>query len=207
MKKKISIINHEQGNQLHIIRACKNIGFEVDIVNSEKDLSKSDKLILPGVGRFGTAMKNLKKKKLDVPLKKILNNNVPILGICLGFQLLFETSMEDENVKGLEILKGKFLKFPNDKFNKIPQIQWNKVNASNSSVLLNNIENENFFYFNHTYYLDKLSTNEENIKANTIYNGNNYPSVIENGNIFGTQFHPEKSGSKGLSILINFKNF
>ena len=114
--------------------------------------------------------------------------------------------MEDENIKGLEILKGKFLKFPNDRLNKIPQIQWNKINISGSSILLKNIDNENFFYFNHTYYLDALSTNKSNIKANTIYNGNTYPSVIEKENIFGTQFHPEKSGSKGLSILNNFKS-
>lgn len=206
MKKKISIINHEQGNKLHIIRACEHLGLDVNIVNSDKEIMNSEKLILPGVGRFGTAMKNLKKKKIDISIKNAVNNKRPLLGICLGFQLLFELSQEDNYIEGLNIIRGTFLKFPTKEKFKVPQIQWNQIKILKKSVLLKNIDEDEFFYFNHTFYLEKETTDHNIIKATTCYNDKIYPSVIEKENIFGTQFHPEKSGKKGLEILNNFKN-
>ena len=207
MKKKISIVNHEQGNKLHIIRACEYLGFQVNIVDNEKQIMNSDKLIIPGVGRFGTAMNNIKKKNIYKSIKIFVEDKRPVLGICLGFQLLFYVSQEDENVKGLQFIKGEFLKFPNKNKFKIPQIQWNQIKKKKDSILLKNIEDNEFFYFNHTFYLNKMSIKSEIVKATTDYNDINYPSVIENENVFGTQFHPEKSGLKGLEILNNFKNF
>ena len=207
MKKKVSILNHEQGNTLHIIRACEKIGFTINIVNSKNDFNQSDKLIIPGVGRFKTAIENLRKKKLIDPLKVFYNKGNLILGICLGFQLLFEKSKEDVGIKGLELIKGEFLKFSKNKIFKVPQIQWNKIKNFNNSKILKNIPSDEYFYFNHSFYLNKDSVNKKIIKATSNYNKINYPCVVESQNLFATQFHPEKSGIMGLEILNNFKNY
>lgn len=206
MKKKVSIVDYDQGNIVHIVRACENVGFKVSIATTEKDILNSDKLILPGVGRFGTAIKNLKHSKLDISLKKIIQKQIPILGICLGFQILFEMSKEDENTQGLAILKGKFLKFSRKETDKVLQIQWNKIQLNNKSVLLKTVKENDFFYFNHSYFLDEHTVEKESIRARVNYNNITFPCVVEKDNIFGTQFHPEKSGKKGLKILDNFKN-
>lgn len=194
----ILIIDYGMGNLRSLINAFRYLGERVKISESPKEIKKGRKIVFPGVGHFGRAMKNLKKKKLDLAILKIIEKGIPFLGICLGFQLLFEKSEEDPKVKGLAVLKGKVLKF---KKIKTPHIGWNKINIKKRGTIFKGIKNESFLYFMHSFYLKVQD--EKMIAATTDY-GKEFCSAIELKNIFGVQFHPEKSGKIGLKILKNF---
>lgn len=179
-----------------LIAALKRVNVDIDIIVNANDLNKYSAIILPGVGNFSSASNAILKFKEKI--MKAINNEVPLLGICLGLQLLFEKSEEGEG-KGLSLFKGEVVRFPDNI--KIPHMGWNLVIPQGKSELLNNIDGKIWAYFAHSYYPKPIDTSI--VKGITTY-GVVFPSVIEHENIFGTQFHPEKSGNAGQIILKNF---
>ena len=190
----IQIINYGAGNLRSIQNALKKLKIESKIINSAKELDIFGKIIFPGVGAAGSAMQQLRKTGFDKVIPKIKG---PFLGICLGMQLLMDSSKEN-NTEGLKILTGKVRKFP--KTVKIPQIGWNKIEIGNSTnPLLKDIPDQSYFYFVNSYYVESNS----NTIAETAY-GINFASIINKENFYGVQFHPEKSGEIGEKLLNNF---
>ena len=173
------------------------------IVNNAEEILNSSHLILPGVGAFNHAMSVLSDSNLDQAIKEYSKEGRYILGICLGMQLLFDQSSENNITSGLKLLSGNVEKFSKKNSYKIPQIQWNKVTIQNESKLMSNLNREEFFYFLHSFYVNKDTIDACNI-GTTNYAEQEYVSLIEKDNIFGTQFHPEKSGQTGLNLLQNF---
>ena len=203
---KVAIIDYQLSNLFSVQHACDYVGLKAKITSNPEDISKADALILPGVGAFGDAMKNLKKFKLINPILQSIKINKPFLGICLGLQLLFEKSEEFGQNQGLGVIKGKVIKFRSftkngDKI-RIPQIGWNKINIVNKNPYLNGIKNEEFMYFVHSYYVSP--ENKKIIVTNTLYEDINYVSAVSQKNVFAVQFHPERSGIEGLKIYQNF---
>jgi imidazole glycerol-phosphate synthase subunit HisH len=199
----ITIIDYGSGNLKSIKNGFKKINAEAIVSSSLKDINDAEALVLPGVGAFGTAMENLNKYKDSI--KNHVDLNKPFLGICLGLQLLFTSSSETPEVPGLDIFKGEVLHFPDSLKSqglKIPQMGWNQLEIRNKCPLLEGLSDD-FMYFVHSYY---VNPDDKDIIAATVNYGIDVPAVICSGNIFATQFHPEKSGEKGLQILKNFVN-
>lgn len=194
----IGIIDYGLGNLTSVKNALDKIGTSAFISGDPKKLKNSKGLILPGVGAAGSGMKNLKKKGLDQFLIDEIKNGKPFLGTCLGMQLLFEFSEED-NTKCLGILKGKVKKFNGDL--KIPEMGWNNVSVVKNSKILKAIADKSYFYFVNSYYCEP---SDENIITGKTDYGITFASVIEKDNIFATQFHSEKSGEIGLQLMKNF---
>ncbi len=194
----ITIIDYGMGNLQSLINAFQFLGEKVEIADSLKEIEEAKKLVLPGVGNFGEAIKNLKKKKLFPVIKNVIKKGTPFLGICLGLQLLFEKSNEAPEERGLAIFDGRAFKF---KKLKVPQIGWNQLEIQKKSRLLKDIQNKSFCYFVHSFYVEP--SDKKIITAITDY-GIDFCSAIELRNIFGVQFHPERSGEVGLKILKNF---
>ena len=206
--KKVGIINYGMGNIVSVINSIKYLGINYKIIENEKQFSDFSHYILPGVGSFRVAMKNIKKLGFDEKInQEITEKKKGILGICLGMQLMGYSSTEDGNTKGLGLLKNKVIKFENNKsvkFN-LPHIGFNTIKISNTdSFFFKNIDQNSDFYFVHSYKMDK-----ENLKNNfaTCSYGQNFLAAFNKENVFGTQFHPEKSQSNGLKLLINFLKF
>lgn len=196
----IAIIDYGAGNLSSITNALDFLKVKYKVTDKAEDIEKADKIIFPGVGSFGDCIKSLKKKKLIKTLQKEINKK-PYLGICLGLQVLFEGSEESKGIKGLSIFKGKCKRFKNRNL-KIPQIGWNSIKIINKkSLFLRNIDNRSYLYFVHSYYLDPEDKNIILTKTNY---GIDFVSSIEKDNLFGTQFHPERSGDIGIRILKNF---
>ena len=197
----IAIIDYNAGNLKSVEKALLYLGQECEITRDFHRIEAADKVILPGVGAFGDAMGQLKKYELDKVIREVTAEGKPFLGICLGLQLLFEGSDESEGVEGLHILDGQILRIPDQPGLKIPHIGWNSLTLQNEGRLFDGIEENPYVYFVHSYY---LKAKDENIvKATTEYSTTIHASV-EQGNVFACQFHPEKSGKVGLSILNNF---
>lgn len=199
--KKVSIIDFEGGNLFSVIQACKYVGIETKLTDNSSEILKCDGLILPGVGSFPYAMKVLKQKKLIDPIKEFIKTGKPFMGICLGFQLLFSKSEEFVDCKGLNLIEGSVRKFNfDDKSKKAPQIGWNKIYSKKnwSKSPLSNVKNNEFMYFVHSFYAQPK--NEMDILSYTNYESFEYCSSILKDNIFGTQFHPEKSSKVGIEI-------
>ena len=197
----IAIIDYDAGNIKSVEKALQSLGQEVIVTRDHEALLNADKVILPGVGAFGDAMERLNEYGLTDTIKKIVSKNTPFLGICLGLQLLFESSEEAPGVKGLSILKGKIVRFPSDIGLKIPQIGWNELVQPNKGRLFKGIEDGEFVYFVHSYYL--IADDIKDVVATTNY-GVTVHASVERGNVFACQFHPEKSSDVGLKILKNF---
>ena len=197
----IAIIDYDAGNIKSVEKALQSLGQEVIVTRDHEALLNADKVILPGVGAFGDAMERLNEYGLTDTIKKIISKNTPFLGICLGLQLLFESSEEAPGVKGLSILKGKIVRFPSDIGLKIPQIGWNELVQPNKGRLFKGIEDGEFVYFVHSYYL--IADDIKDVVATTNY-GVTVHASVERGNVFACQFHPEKSSDVGLKILKNF---
>ena len=197
----VAIIEYGVGNLFSLKSSLDKIGVE-SLVTGDKDvISKADRVILPGVGAFGDAMKALNEKNLSEVIKKAVAMGKPVLGICLGMQLFFDESEESPGVSGLGILKGKFLKIPKNPDIKIPHMGWNNLEFPKESKIFKDIGDEPYVYFVHSYYLEPQNT--EDVSAYTTY-GKRLAVAAERDNIFLTQFHPEKSGDVGLKILKNF---
>ncbi len=197
----IAVIDYDAGNLKSVEKALKFLGQESLITRDRRELMNADKVILPGVGAFGEAMEQLKRFELDKVLHEIVQKQTPLLGICLGLQLLFEGSEESGGVEGLHILEGDIVKIPDKQGLKIPHIGWNSLHLQNHGKLFKGILPGSFVYFVHSYYLK--AKKEEVVKASTDY-GVTIHASVEQGNVFACQFHPEKSSSVGLQILQNF---
>ena len=199
---KICILDYQAGNIFSIKNALQSLKIEGVVTDDEKLILESDGLILPGVGSYPKVMKYIKKKKLDITIKKFIKTGKPFLGTCLGMQLLFEKSEEFGNFKGLGILKGKVLMLPKNKKEKVPNIGWQKVFLKKKTYNKSDkMFDKKFFYFVHSYYVD---CKEELIHTYSYFNNFRFCSSIKYNNIFATQFHLEKSGKQGLKMLKNF---
>lgn len=194
----IGIIDYRAGNLQSVEKALRHLGAACRIVGGPAELAGCDKLLLPGVGAFGAAMENLRRTGLAGPILAWLKNDRPFLGICLGMQLLFETSDEDPAIPGLGFFAGACRLFP---AGKVPQIGWNRVRPRGRSGLLRGLPAEPYFYFLHSYYA--VPEAPAIVTGITDY-GLEYPAQVEQGNICGVQYHPEKSGGTGIQLLANW---
>ena len=197
----IAIVDYDAGNLKSVEKALIYIGEKPLVTDDSEVILSADKIILPGVGAFGEAMDKLKARGLVDTLRKAVEKGIPLLGICLGMQLLFDGSDESEGVEGLSILPGKITRIPANGVDKIPHMGWNSLEFPKQSKLFAGIKEGAFVYFVHSYYLQ--ADNEEDVAATTEYITHIH-AAVESGNVYGCQFHPEKSGEVGLSILKNF---
>ena len=197
----IAIIDYDAGNIKSVEKALKTLGQEVVVTRDPEVILSADKVILPGVGAFGDAMGKLHDYGLVDVIHKVVEKNIPFLGICLGLQLMFESSEETPGVEGLGILKGKIVKIPDNGELKIPHMGWNSLHFQNEGRLFANLPQDSYVYFVHSYYLQ--AEDESIVKATTDYSTCIHASVEKN-NVFACQFHPEKSSDVGLTILKNF---
>ncbi len=193
----ISIVDYGVGNLRSVKKALERAGAKTVITRDQKDLRNSDAIVLPGVGAFREAMKNL--LPIAESLKQLIEDGTPALGVCLGLQLLFTRSLEGGNTRGLDLINGNVVRLPDTL--KLPHIGWNSLEIARECPLLENVPNLSYVYFVHSYVSGPASRGD--VVAYTRY-GVKFPSVIAKRNIFGTQFHPEKSSKLGLAILENF---
>lgn len=198
----IAIIDYGVGNLFSLTSSFKYVGADVVVTSSPDEIKKADKIILPGVGAFGDAIKKLKETGLDKIVTKEAENGKPLMGICLGMQLLFEKSYEYGEYEGLGLLKGSVVPMENyiDKSLKIPHIGWNALDIKKESPLFKYLKNGDCVYFVHSYFATDC---EESLLATTEY-GKELTGAVAYKNIYGCQFHPEKSGDVGLKILKAF---
>lgn len=197
----ISILDYDAGNIKSVEKALIYLGQEAVITRDKDQILASDKIILPGVGAFGDAMERLRSYKLDNVIYDAVEKKIPFLGICLGLQLLFESSDETPSVSGLGILPGKILRIPEKKGLKIPHMGWNSIHINKDAALFRGIPDQSYVYFVHSYYLK--AQRESDVAASTFYSTQIHASV-EHDKVFACQFHPEKSSAVGLKILKNF---
>ncbi len=201
VKQKIGLIDYGMGNLRSVSKAIEISGGDVEIITQPEKILKMDKIILPGVGAIKDCIRNLEKYNLVEALKEFIKTGKYFLGICLGFQALFEESTEFGHTKALGIIEGKVKKFENLGKLPVPHMGWNNIIIKKKTPLLNKIEDGDYFYFAHSYYVNPKNKND--IMTETDY-GINFVSSINRGNIYGVQFHPEKSQKKGLRIINNF---
>lgn len=197
----IGLIDYDAGNLRSVEKALEALGETPMITRDKDELLKADKVILPGVGSFGDAMGKLEQYGLVDVIHEIVRKGTPLLGICLGLQLLFESSEESPGVKGLSILPGKILRLPDQPGYKIPHMGWNSLDIREGTRLFAGIGQGSYVYFVHSYYLK--AEDEEIVAASTEYTAHIH-AAVERGNVFACQFHPEKSSAVGLKILKNF---
>ena len=197
----IAIVDYDAGNLKSVEKALVHLGEECITTRVPEEIYNADKVILPGVGAFGTAMEKLANYGLIEVLRKTASDNKPFFGICLGLQLMFEASSEMPGTEGLGILKGKIHAIPPKESYKIPHMGWNSISVKKGSRLFKDIPDNSYVYFVHSYYLK--ADFEEDVAATTEYITHIH-AAAEHGNIFACQFHPEKSGNTGLQILKNF---
>ena len=197
----IAIIDYDAGNLRSVEKALEALGSRAIITRNRDEILGADRVILPGVGAFGDAMEKLHQYELVDTIRQAAASGKPFLGICLGLQLLFESSEESPGVEGLSVLPGKILRIPDHPGLKIPHMGWNSLSVTPGARLFRGIENGAYVYFVHSYY---CKAGDESIVAATTEYSTHIHAAVERGNVFACQFHPEKSGSVGLQILKNF---
>jgi imidazole glycerol phosphate synthase glutamine amidotransferase subunit len=193
----IAIVDYGAGNLRSVENALAEIGAGYVLVESSEGLRGAEKIILPGVGHFGQMMRALEAKGLRDALIDRIRTGVPFLGICLGLQALFESSEEAPDARGLGLLEGTIRRFPSS--GRVPHMGWNEIQSRNGSRLLKNLGAKPYLYFAHSYYAPVCSTTSA-----TCNYAVEYTAVLESRNVFGVQFHPEKSGPLGLAVVRNF---
>ena len=198
----IAIIDYDAGNLRSVEKALLSIGEDAIVTRDRDEILSADKVILPGVGAFGDAMRKLKEYGLVDTIHEAVDSGKPFLGICLGLQLLFRRSDESDGVEGLSILPGEILRIPDAPGIKIPHIGWNSLKVKDDARLFNGLGENPYVYFVHSYY---LKADDENIvAATTEYGGTLIHASVQKDNVYACQFHPEKSGGVGMQILKNF---
>ena len=210
----VTIVDYEAGNLFSVEHACKSVGLNPVVTNKPEDVLKAHALLLPGVGAFGDAMKNLHKLDLVRPIREFAASGKPFMGICLGMQLLFSRSREFGDHRGLDLIEGDVVKFPscNDHGErmKVPQMGWNRISHPPKTekmwngTPLEGIRNGEFMYFVHSYYV--CPAKSEDVLSVTDYEGVGYCSSVIKDNLFATQFHPEKSAQEGIKIYQSWAN-
>lgn len=196
----IAIIDYDAGNIKSVEKALQYLGEEAMITRDAGEILMADKVILPGVGAFGDAMEKLNRYGLVPVIHEVVEKGIPFLGICLGLQLMFESSEEAPGVEGLGLLKGKIVRIPEGDGLKVPHMGWNSLSFPKEGRLFAGIPENSYVYFVHSYYLQA----EEDIVTATAEYGVTIHASVEKGNVFACQFHPEKSSHTGLTILKNF---
>ena len=198
----LAVIDYGAGNLRSVVHALRHLNVtEMQVVQRPEQLSGAEKIILPGVGAFGACMAQMHKQELVAPLKDALAAGIPYLGICVGMQMLFDVGEEMGEHAGLGILGGRVIRFPQFADRKVPHMGWNQLNFRKDSELMTGVSGENFVYFVHSYYCEP--TDSDSVVASVDY-GVEFAAFVQRGNIFGVQFHPEKSQKTGLRILANF---
>lgn len=205
--KRVVIVDYESGNLFSVFHACRLLGLDPVITKDPVEFQHADGVILPGVGAFGDAMQHLENSGIADAVKEYISQQKPFLGICLGMQLLFDESEEFGSSKGLGLIKGKVRKFRyDDPSVKIPHVGWNQLSkpaaADWNSSWLKDVKDGDYMYFVHSYFVDPVDEND--VFAVTDYEGKSFCAAVKKNNIFATQFHPEKSGHTGMSILKEF---
>ncbi|MED0738756.1 imidazole glycerol phosphate synthase subunit HisH [Aneurinibacillus thermoaerophilus] len=196
----IAIIDYGMGNLHSVSKAVERLGYRYEFVSDVEALSHAEGAILPGVGAFGDAMKNLRERGLVEPIRDLAANGKPLLGICLGMQLLFDMSTEHGEHEGLGILPGRVERFQGDY--KIPHMGWNRLTFLQANPIFAGVP-EGYVYFVHSYFLQPTKENRSVLLATADYY-QEVPAVVGKGNVYGMQFHPEKSGAVGMKLLENF---
>lgn len=200
----ILVLDYGMSNLRSVSKALEKLGSQVMVSSRPEDLGKADKVILPGVGAFGDAMREIEKRNLSAPLKSFVESGRPFLGICLGLQLLFDASEENFGVQGLSILPGKVGRFAPSAQCKVPHMGWNQLRILKPDcALLRGVKDGSFMYFVHSYYV--IPEKPEVLLAECEYSAV-FAAMIWHKNIYGCQFHPEKSQEAGMKILENFVN-
>ena len=197
---KITVVDYRTSNLLSITKALENVGAEVKLTQNAADIAAAERLVLPGVGAFGAAMRNIESLGIREALVAFGKSGRPLIGICLGMQLLFGVSYELGTNKGLALIDGEVVEFPDKPPLKVPHMGWNQIQFKRNSRLFSGVHDKEYAYFVHSYY---VTTSDNYVSGATEY-GVTFPSIVEDGNIFGIQFHPEKSQSFGLKILETF---
>ncbi len=197
----IAIIDYQMGNLRSVQKGFERVGHQAVITSDPVEIAQAEKLVLPGVGAFADAMSELKRRELVGPIRAAIDDGKPFLGICLGLQLLFETSYEDGCHQGLGVLAGEVVRFDLPAPFKVPHMGWNQARILQQAPLLTDVEQETYFYFVHSYYV--VPRDPEVVAMETEYH-QPFCSMIWRNNLVATQFHPEKSQTKGLVLLKNF---
>lgn len=195
----ISVIDYGAGNIRNVVNALNKLGYEVNLTSNPDEVLSADKVILPGVGAAGDTVSSLKKLDLVEPVRRIIAENKPFMGICIGLQILFTETQEDMGQKCLDVFSGMVKRFPEGR--KIPHMGWNQVKQKVDHPVFEGVPDNSNFYFVHSYYVDP---EDSSLVAGTTEYGVDFCSIIAKGNVIGTQFHPEKSGDPGLRIYDNF---
>ena len=198
----IAVIDYDAGNLKSVEKALIFLGETPVITRDREELLAADKVILPGVGAFGDAMDRLHQYGLVDVIKEVVKKGTPFLGICLGLQLMFESSEESPGAEGLGLLPGKILKIPEMPGMKVPHMGWNSLKIDPNSRLFKGIPDGSYVYFVHSYYLQ--AEDPSIVKASAVYGNTTIHASVEQRNVFACQFHPEKSSAVGLKILKNF---
>ncbi len=197
----VVIVDYGMGNLRSAQKGFEKAGVDAVISSDPADVENADAIVLPGVGAFRDCMSNLTQARLVDPVQRAIREGKPFLGICLGLQLLLSLSEEFGLHQGLDVIKGRVIKFPASKTLKVPHMGWNRVHQETPTPLLDGIPDGTFFYFVHSYY---AAPEEAEVVAGRTEYGVRFASVISKGNIFATQFHPEKSDKWGIRVLGNF---
>jgi glutamine amidotransferase len=199
----IAIVDYGMGNLRSVSKAFQSQEFPAIVTRNPDDIAGASGLVLPGVGAFGDCVKNLGEYGLIDPIKEFIDSGRPFLGICLGLQVLFEESEEAPGVKGLGLIKGRVIKFPDFKNEglKIPHMGWNQVTFKKDIPILEGVPQNSWFYFVHSYY---PKPEDDNVSAVKTFYGLEFTAAVAKDNIFASQFHPEKSSTLGLKIIQNF---
>ncbi|MGQ9462159.1 MAG: imidazole glycerol phosphate synthase subunit HisH [Candidatus Fervidibacter sp.] len=199
----VVVVDYGVGNLRNVTKALEFLGCEAKLTSDPDEVVKAKKLVLPGVGAFGAGMENLKRLNLIEPIKDAVKRGTPLLGICLGLQLLFEESEEKGQHEGLKLVRGKVVRFPEIDGVRVPHMGWNSICIRKCEPLFVGVPDGSTVYFVHSYF---PVPEDELVVAATTEHGVEFVSAIAVDNIFGTQFHPEKSSQVGLQILRNFVN-
>ena len=199
----IAIINYGVGNLRSVEKAFEAVGKPALVTGDAGAIREADRLVLPGVGAFGECARRLRESGLDALVVEAAEQHKPVLGLCVGLQLMFDEGLEFGTHKGLGLMRGRVVRFPESGLS-VPQIGWNQIENVKPHPLLKGLEDGTYFYFVHSYRIETVD--EEIVMAETEY-GVRYPSICARGSICGVQFHPEKSQTAGLRLLANFASF